>query len=206
MHGTGKWNGESIFAWAIVIALHALLWRELSRIDLPRIGHTESSARLRLTWIPRQSPRHIDRPKAIAQPRAAQAGSDAGDVRSDEASQLPRETVHSAPQPTRSLSAVFLEQGRRHAEQLVQAERLPMDPFASRNGGFQRPAPNTIRMKPQISPQDVVAAVGQYLFAPPGYEQDPCPQNARNIQKLLDGSDPKSMQYELEYEREYCRP
>ena len=89
---------------------------------------------------------------------------------------------------------------------MAQAERLPADPFANRNGGLQRPAPDSIRMKPRLSPQTIVAAVGQYLFAPPGYEQDPCPQNERNIRKLMDGSDPKAMQRELEYEREFCRP
>ena len=89
---------------------------------------------------------------------------------------------------------------------MTHAERLPAAPFANRPSGLQRPAPDTFHMKQQISPQDIVAEVGRLLFAPPGYEQDPCPRNERNVRKLMDGSDPKAMQRELEYEREYCQP
>ncbi|MDQ3040727.1 MAG: hypothetical protein M3R16_13160 [Pseudomonadota bacterium] len=192
----------------IVALLHALVWRELSQVDLPGSTQPETSTRLRLTWIERESPRIIDAPRTISPPppRTPRMASDANVESHREVSDIPSEAIHAPPQPTRSLSAVFLEQGRRHAEQIAHAERLPADPFASRTGGFERPAPDTIRMKPPLSPQAIVAAVGQYLFAPPGYEQDPCPQNARNIRRLMDGSDPKAMQHELDYEREYCRP
>lgn len=197
-----------MLAWAIVITLHALAWRELSRIDVLRSDPSGDSTRLRLTWIKREPPRIIDAPATISPmlPRAPQVNSDPGAEPVPAPDNPPRKTVHTELRPTRSLSAVFLEQARRHAEQVAHAERQPADPFANRTGGLERPAPDTIRMKPVLSPQSIVAAVGKYLFAPAGYEQDPCPQNQRNIRRLMDGSDPKAMQHELDYEREYCRP
>lgn len=208
MHVTGKWNRDSVFAWIIVIALHVLAWRELSRIDAFHSEPSGDSTRLRLTWIEREPPRVIDPPVPTSPSlqRAPQARSRPPPATILEAASVPIPTVHTIPPPTRSLSAVFIEQARHEAERMAHAERLPADPFASRNGGFQRPAPDTIRMKREISLQDIVAGVGQLLFAPPGYELDPCPRNERNIRKLMDGSDPKAMQRELEYEREYCRP
>ncbi|MCY7354665.1 MAG: hypothetical protein LH470_06240 [Lysobacter sp.] len=208
MHGTRKWSGESMLAWVIVILLHAVLWRGLTRIDTPGLKQVEHTTRLQLVWIDREPPpiaaasttiaaMAVRKPPIRARPRDAEAVRDAAVIPRDAAA---------PPQPVRSLSAVFLEQGRRHAQQLAEAERVPLDPFASRTGGFDAPAANRIRMKRQISPQDVVAAVGQYLFAPPGYEQDPCPQNQRNIRRLMTDLDPGAMQRELDYEREYCRP
>ena len=66
MRGTGKWNGESVLAWMIVIALHALAWRELSRIDTLGSDPSGDSARLRLTWIEREPPRVVDAPVPVS--------------------------------------------------------------------------------------------------------------------------------------------
>jgi len=180
----------------------------LSRIDVVQLKTIEPTARLRLTWVKRAippiarapttiAPAEGRKPPILAKARDAQVVHDAA---------IPKSDTVAPPQPARSLSAVFLQQGRRHAQQLVDAERISPDPFASRTGGFEPPAAGRFRMKRRLSPQNVVAAVGQYLFAPPGYEQDPCPQNQRNIRRLMTDPDPASMQRELDYEREYCRP
>lgn len=206
MHGTRKWHGEPVLAWSIVLLLHALLWRGLSRIDVVSFRDDEDATRLQLIWIDRAPPPVVPLPEAIAPPAVRKprirSGASAKAVQGESVST--RE--NSPPQPTRSLSAVFLLQARRTIEQADSLQRAPVDPFASRNGGFQAPAADTIRMKRQISPRDVVAAVGQLLFAPPGYEQDPCRENARNIRRLMTDLDAPAMQRELDYEREYCRP
>ena len=131
MHGTSKWHGESALAWMIVILLHAVLWRELCRIDTVQFRKDAAATRLQLLWIHRESPRIVAAPQAIPssamhKPRIrAKANVQAA----HDAAISPLDS-NTPPPPTRSLSAVFLEQGL-----------------------------------------DVVAAVGQYLFAAPGYER-----------------------------------
>ena len=164
MHGTRKWHAEKEVARRVGARLDDR--DPVARGAVARAVQDAAAIRLQLLWIHRESPRISATPRVIPssamhKPRIrAKANVQAA----HDAAISPLDS-NTPPQPARSLSAVFLEQGL-----------------------------------------DVVAAVGQYLFAPPGYERDPCPQNQRNIRKWMDGSNPEAMQHELDYEREYCRP
>jgi len=113
----------------------------------------------------------------------------------------------SLPAQVRPLSAVFIDQARAWAQQ-----QTPIDDFASRDPLARRPGPppaapaERFRMQPQRSLEDRIAAVGGSLFAPAGYDADPCPRNRENIGNLMTGHDPQALQQELDFERRHCRP
>jgi hypothetical protein len=85
------------------------------------------------------------------------------------------------------------------------APEFRSDPFADRPDHLPGEGKGRFRMQ-SVAPADVVEMVGAFLFYPPGYENDQCPRNRRNIANLLAGGDSARLRLELEYEQRYCRP
>lgn len=106
-----------------------------------------------------------------------------------------------APEPLRSLSAVFIEQGKAlaRAQETVDFARNPLDARAS---GVEAPA-ERIRMREPMSAARVVSGIGQ-LFGGPGYETSPCPRIRRNIAALGPGGDRAALQEEVRRYQQHC--
>lgn len=108
------------------------------------------------------------------------------------------------PEPSRPLSAVFVEQGRelartRHGHDFTR--NALVDPQTVRIDV----APERIRMREPLTPAKVVAAVG-VLFGGAGYETDPCPRIRRNLGHLVTaGRDDPALREELHRHRRFCQ-
>ena len=79
--------------------------------------------------------------------------------------------------------------------------RPPSDPVAA-------PRKMHLRMRPPTSPASMVEGAIRLLFAPPGYETDPCAPMDRSINQLLNSVDAESgkvLRDELAREKALCR-
>lgn len=197
---TRTWRNSSI-AWGMVLAWHGLLVWTLLRS--PGIDHAHNDGRaLQVVWITAPVPAAI---AGVQSPTVARLHSQRRDKRApiDTARRAPAALQSADPQP---LSATFLEQAHALVQQQASIDFGSRDPLASRPTQLPGAGAGRFRMRPQRSARDLVAAVGGYLFAPKGYESDPCPRNRENIGNMMAGGDSAALQQELEFERRHCRP
>lgn len=197
---TGKWRDHGI-AWAMVLAWHGLLVWTLVRT--PGTDHQRNHDNaLQVVWITAAVPVAVVRaqPPTVVRQQHKQRDKP---TRIETARRAP-----AAPQPAdaQPLSATFLDQAHALAQQQAPIDFATRDPLASRPTQLPGAGAGRFRMQPQRSPRDLVAAVGSYLFAPKGYESDPCPRNRENIGNLMTGGDSAVLQQELDIERRHCRP
>lgn len=200
---TGKWRDHGI-ALGVVLAWHILLgWVLVRALRIEPSRNDEDALQIVYVTVPASalpSTAHVARIPAARQqyrPRPEPVHAGTANLRAS-----------AAPQPVDapSLSAVFLDQAHTWAQQQAPIDFASHDPLASRPKQLPVAATKRFRMKPQHSPRDLVAAVGGYLFAPKGYNTDPCPRNRENIGNLMAGQDSQALQQELDFEREHCRP
>lgn len=189
----------------VVIAVHTLmaLWllqpRQPSRLD--------EAVRTSLRWLPRPPQPSPLRPR---QPAAATA-SPAPSVRG-----LPRQKpsqVLTAPaaQPASSPPALNLSIAEAAAGgTALSADTFAQQPFRRLNNdpAFQH-APRYFRLKPQMSPKQMIQGVASYLgFWPPGYEVDPCRLSQRDVnyfQNAVSERDRDALRSALLQESARCR-
>ena len=198
---TGKWRDGGI-AWGVVLAWHVLFAWMLVRTA--RVEHLQDdadalqvvyiTAPAAITRLPRPSDAH---PRRRVRDKPSQVATIATIARASRATQ---------PVDRKPLSAVFLDEAHTLAQQQAPITFAAREPFASRPTQLPGAGTGRFRMQPQRSPRDLVAAVGGYLFAPKGYESDPCPRNRENIGRAMAGQDPQARQQELDFERRHCRP
>jgi hypothetical protein len=157
---------------------------------------------LQITWIdPAPAPQPAEPPMPTQMPvrtetreipRAPRAA--APDTPADIAPDPP------TPEPSRPLSAIFIEQGKA-LERAQDGADFVHNPLAERRGRLEVPR-ERIAMRDPMTPAQVVAAVGQ-LFGGPGYETSPCPRIRRNIAALGPGGDSAALREELtRYQRD----
>ena len=196
---TGKWRDGGI-AWGVVLGWHLLFAWMLVRTERVEHLHDDEDA-LQVVYI--------TAPAAVARaPRPRDAhprrrlGAKPWHV--DTTGLLTSRVAE--PVDRKPLSAVFLDQAHALALQQAPITFAAPDAFASRPTQLPGAGTGRLRMQPQRSPRDLVAAVGGYLFAPKGYESDPCPRNRDNIGRAMTGQDAQALQQELDFERRHCRP
>lgn len=212
MQGTGVGRRDGAVAWMLLLVLHALFGWMLTRIArIKPIPHADSA--LQVVYL-QPSARDVRREHdelAIPPPASLSDATRSGrPPRVESAKPLApvvarTGAVTATPRPG-SLSAVFIEQARQSAASQARDASPPVDPFASRRTQLPGAGGGRFRMRRQRTPEDVVNAVASYLFAPKGYEQDPCPRNRANIDALITGGDSAALQDELAFERSHCRP
>lgn len=200
---TGKWRDRGI-ALGVVLAWHILLgWVLVRALRLEPSPNDEDALQIVYVTAPASAlpaTTHAGRPPAARQQRRPPPES----VHAETARLRTPAVPHPVDAPL--LSAVFLDQVHTWAQQQAPIDFASHDPLASRPKQLPVAATKRFRMKPQHSPRDLVAAVGGYLFAPKGYNADPCPRNRENIGNLMAGQDSQALQQELDFEREHCRP
>jgi hypothetical protein len=199
---TGRWRDRSI-AGGAALAWHVLIGWYLIQVAPLQVAAVEETA-LQVIYIPVRAP---SRPHPVV-----------GAVRSRRAVAAPAVVRHAlavvaTASPTlaplvdgKPLAGTFLDQAHAWAQREAGQNIPPPDPFASRQPHLPGERDGRFRVQRQRSPSDLVAAVGGYLFAPPGYQADPCPRNGTNIGNLMAGQDAKALQQELDFERRHCRP
>lgn len=205
-HGAGI---DRVAAFAIALAAHlALFGAWLSGTRSPGKAAAGDDA-LQVVWIERPRPRARPAPSApqpvapgIATPSIPAAPARPPSTALTGAATTPSPPAE--PEPSRPLSAVFVEQGRELARAqhghdftrnvLVDAQAVRIDV-----------APERIRMREPLTPAKVVGAVG-VLFGGPGYETDPCPRIRRNLGNLVTaGRDDPALREELHRHRQFCQ-
>lgn len=200
---TGKWR-DAGSACAMVLAWHLLLgWVLLreSRVDPSRAGDDA----IRVVFIQdRVQPPTPESNPAAAAPRDVRRAT-RPTSRDPSTRPLPAATLPDAP-PSQSMSATLLDQAEAEAKRQMPIGFGARDPFATRPQQVPLAGAGRFRMRPTRSPRDLVAAVGGYLFAPRGYDADPCPRNRENIGNLMAAGESAALREEVEFERRHCRP
>lgn len=200
---TGKWRDRGI-AWGVVLVWHMLAgWVLMRAVRIEPSRSDEdvfqliyvTAAAPPLAAIARASRTAAARQQRLPRPKPVQV-----ETAGLNASAAPQ-SVDASP-----LSAVFLDQVHSLAQQQAPIDFASRDPLASRPKRLSGAVTDRFRMKTQRSPSNLVAAVGAYLFAPKGYDADPCPRNRENIGNLMAGQDSQALQQELDFERRHCRP
>lgn len=184
--------GERGIAWGVVLGWHALVgWWLLQRLPLDQGG---ADVALEVVYVSLPPP-------AVPQPMAPAARSDEGGRRQPARAAAPAPVAAPVPPGASAILAQALEAVHREP-----ASEFRSDPFADRPGRLPGEGKDRFRMQRQITPADVVAGIGAFLFYPPGYEVDQCPRNRRNLANLLAGGDSPRLRLALEYDQRYCRP
>lgn len=210
MRQTAEFNFSKPLAWAAVLSAHLLFWWVLMRATHVMMDDgpydTLASAPLQVVWIdPPASRDELDvappRPSALPAataierpPRAAEAVDSATAVAPASPDDL----------ETRSMSAVFIEQGRQLIGQEANEAGFEHDPLAHRVARLPGRPGERIRMHDPMSVAKVVRGIG-VLFAGAAYTTDPCPQIRANIANLQTGGDGDLLQEELRRHGAYCR-
>lgn len=199
-----KFDAGHVAALAIAVALHAVFaWLILhSRGD--RDDASAERGALQVAWIERPAPepsRPAEPPPESPRERNATPPRDAAT-----APARPESVAHgrAAPEPSRPLSAVFIDQGRQFARTQADAHDFVQDPFANRRHALSDVRGGGFRMREAVTPAKVLAGIGQ-LFGGPGYETDPCPRIRRNIAALGPGGDSELLQEEFRRQRQFCQ-
>lgn len=217
MQSARKLDGERTIAYAVVLGVHLLFWWVLTRATSIFVAVDADAGALQVTWIEpplaaNVEPVVADNPgKPSAQPvqdrktpLQVAAPPDAALTTADTDTAPTTDMDTDTPTASTSMSAVFIEQGKRWAESRGDGDGFARDLLANRSASLPGRHADTFRMRKPISPQAVVNAVGRYLFAPPGYATDPCPQIRENIAGLGPGGDGALLQEELRRKRAYC--
>ncbi len=201
---TGKWRDHGI-ACSVALAWHVLMGWYLIRVTPLQVAAADDPA-LQVIYIPaRLPPRSHVAPRGMLSKRVVERPVL---VRREAAAVMtkPGLPVPALPAEARPLSATFLDQAHAWAQRETDGNIPRPDPFASRQPHLPGERDGRFLMQRPRAPGDLVAAVGGYLFAPVGYQADPCPRNRTNIGNLMAGQDAKAMQQELDFERRHCRP
>lgn len=206
MRKSGEERHDGAMARMLLLLLHAGFGWMLTRIARVAPPPTDD-AQLQVVYAQaitrdaRRERRELSIAPAKPRAQAVQSASTASTV-----APAPITNAMPAATTTQPLSAVFIEQGRQAIARQERSAFAPADPFASRKARLPATDAGRIRMRRQRTPEALVNAVARYLFAPKGYEQDPCPRNRANIGALITAGDSAALQDELAFERSHCRP
>jgi hypothetical protein len=192
-------------AWGLVVVVHAVLLWWLAR-PVERESLHEPDA-LQIHWT--------ERPKAllpaVTQDHFANVAKDVMNVPVPPAD-LPRKPAATTPAPVtpafeaagRSMSAVFLEQGRRWAEDAAPIGDFQQEPLAAPEDLVALPKADRFRMRTQVTPERMAQAVG-VLFGGAGYTTDPCPRVRRNLARLGTGNERELVDEEVRRLQRLCQ-
>jgi hypothetical protein len=198
---TGTWRDRGI-ACGVVLAWHFAGWWLLHAVRGVPDAHTPAALQVvyfSLPQLPRTPPAHARRRPSAHASGGRQAPLQALDL-TDSAPRATEETA--VTQPAAALAGQIAGAAR-----AVAGAPLPApDPFASRPVRLPGRDASRFRMRPALSPADMVVAVSRRLFYPPGYEADPCPRNQRNLHNLLAAGDSQRLRMAMAFDREHCRP
>lgn len=173
-----------------------------------------------VTWQPRQEPvalqihwieRRVAPLPAVPQAPSATAAREAAHAALPPADS-PRKPIAVTPTPVtqapdaggRPMSAVFLEQGRRWAEEAAPIGDFSKEPLAVREDLVALPKADRFRMRTAVTPEAVVKAVG-VLFGGAGYTTDPCPRVRSNLANLGTGNERELVDEEVRRLQRLCQ-
>ncbi len=203
MQSARRFDTGHAFALAAALLLHAafLTWVIVSS------GHADERvvdpAALDVIWIERAQPATEPLPpeQSAQQQDATIPPGIAPPVAPASVARQVEPTQPVAPEPSRPLSAVFIEQGK------ALERRQPVDDFGHNPLTASVPSlgdtNERIRMREPMTAAKVVARIGQ-VFGGPGYETSPCPRIRRNIAALGTGGDSELLQEEVRRHRQFC--
>ncbi len=196
---------QRLTAWCVVIALHCLFgaWL-LARHSFTPMAVDEP--RLRLRWLPPE-PRPLPATPAITQARQS-------------VTVHPRITTVTRPTPMPATPADMPDMPTPPLDLSVPTpfaggDGIDASTFAPRiigrrekNPVFER-VPRYFRLKPQLSPKEILENLGQVLgFWPAGYEVDPCKLSRRQInyfQNVISEQDRQVLKEALLSANAHCR-
>jgi hypothetical protein len=197
MSPTGKFDGERIGASLAVLGVHLAFWWILTHATTVFVPSGATEDALQVTWIDPSpapvvasapAPSSIVRSPHVKVPLAAPSAS----VQDASAAKVPI-----------SMSAVFIDQGKRWAEAQARGDGFGRDPPARRNPALPGRQADTFRMRDPVSPLAVLRSIGK-AFAGADYSTDPCPRIHENIAGLTPGGDGERLQEELRRQHAYC--
>lgn len=198
-------RGAAMF---VALAINGWAVWALTQAMRPGAGAAADTVVLQAVWLPRHAP---DQPASIAaapRPVTARPTRRPPQLPTPPRAGAPHATaLDEAPadaMATRPISAVYLTQIRRAADDELGAAIASRDPLADRVTRLPGQAVNRFRMREPMSAARAVAMVGQ-LFG--GNDPaEPCRSNRSEIAALGTQGDSKRLQQELDYERRWCRP
>jgi len=201
---TGTWRDRMV-AWGLVLGWHALLGWVLVRAvqGMPDTDAGDAPAMLAQFIV-------------LSPSRATPAAPPSQRIDPARHARAARPAPH-APAPASALSVVELDPGPQPPPDLaaqVQAQARqaapiafgPRDPLADRTARLPSASDDTFRMRRTQHLGHTAVAVMAYLFAPKGYDADPCPRTRDNIGNLMASGDSAALRQELDTERRKCRP
>lgn len=106
------------------------------------------------------------------------------------------------PAASRTLSAVFLEQGKAIARAQSEID-FTRNPLTAKPKTLDV-APSRFRTREPVSVASIANGIGQ-LFGGPGYTTDPCPRINENIAALGTGGDSELLQEEFRRHKQFCQ-
>lgn len=190
-----------------VVAVHAalVLWLLQPRQQsLPDIGPRTS-----LRWLPRppSAAPALQTQRAPAQTTRARMSARAPSRPPTDQQTLTASSQAATPAPPR-LNLSLAEDSVGGAP--LSADSFAQQPFRRLNQDPAfRHAPRYFRLKPQMSPKQVIQGVASYLgFWPPGYEVDPCMLSRRDVsyfQNAVSAGDRDALRTALLQESARCR-
>ena len=202
---------DRVLAWCCVLIAHLLAWWWLTRPQVAQPPGVEADG-LDVVWIEpaRQvapEPPLADIPPQPAASAAATAHDEMGDRRSETLTPPSSTSTAEAvvdPDPSPSLSAVFIEHGREWVQRQHPPGDFARNPLTHRTVPRAEPRRDKFAMREPVSPASVVASIGK-LLGGPDYTTDPCPRIRDNITNLAIGGPSELLDEELRRDRQLCR-
>lgn len=204
MRTARRFDTDHLAALSIALCVHAAIgtWAVLSSRTGDDAIHADA---LQVTWIeptPPVAPPVAATPEPATTPRPANPAAPRRIAATAPAASAEAEAMPTAtPEPSRPLSAVFIEQGKAVArgDTGTGFTRNPLTATAPTLGDTSE----RIRMREAMTAAKVVAGIGQ-IFGGPGYTTNPCPRIRRNIAALGTGGDSELLQEEVRRHRQFC--
>lgn len=205
MRSTGKSRDERIVAATVALAANGLIGWTLVALLTPDTIAADDDASLQVVWIQAPAPRQV----ALRAPTRGHGGqartAHALDPLPRAQPRTPTPAAETAPEilPTRSMSAVYLQQARQWS-QAQAAETPPADPFANRRVALRDQAGSRFRLAHSSPAATVAKQLGKF-FGGAGYATDDCGAIDERLLGLVVAGDDRAVQQDLDYERRNCR-
>lgn len=205
MRSTGQSRDERIVAATLALAVNGLIAWALMALLTPDTIAIDDAASLQVIWIEAPAARRV----AVRSPTRGHDGqaraAQARDPSRRAQPQTPTPAMETAPEitPTRSMSAVYLQQARQWSQ--AQAPVTPpADPFANRRVALRDQAGSRFRLAHSSPAATVAKQLGKF-FGGAGYATDDCGAIDERLLGLVVAGDDRAVQQDLDYERRNCR-
>lgn len=190
-----------------VVAVHAALALWLLQARQP--SSPDSGPRISLRWLPPPPATPPAMQAGHKSPLAASSGMSASIRSRRSPTRQPPLASSQTPAPTPAPLNLSLAESAAGGNPLT-ADSFAQQPFRRLNQdpAFQH-VPRYFRLKPQMSPKQMIQGVASYLgFWPPGYEVDPCTLSRRDVsylQNAVSARDRDALRTALLQESARCR-